>query len=211
MCMADRRPFPIHLFASVSAALMVIDMQCDFLEADAPVQADGGLAIVPKINRLIAAARRAGVAVIFTHELHRPDASDYGIELEYDPRHCEEGTRGAELLPALDVAIGDFHVYKRRYDAFVGTDMDLLLRSLQVKNLYFCGVDTDICVLSSVVSARNHDYRVAVVEDCCAGSSVEAHQAALICMGTVFGYITHSGEVVQTLERSVPELHSAAC
>lgn len=54
------------------------------------MQADGGLAVVPGINRLIAIARRTGVAVIFTHEVHRPDACDYGIELEYDPRHCEE-------------------------------------------------------------------------------------------------------------------------
>ena len=192
MAADSRKPFPEERFQGAPAALIVVDMQVDFVEPGAPVMADGGLAIVAGINRLISVARRSGTPVIFTHEIHRADGSDYGIELEYDPRHCEEGTEGAGLLPALDVAEGDLHVYKRRYDAFFGTDLDLLLRSLTVKNLVFCGVDTDICVLGSVVSARNHDYRVAVVEDCCAGSSMEAHRAALVCMGTVFGYVVRS-------------------
>jgi nicotinamidase-related amidase len=184
--------FPNERFLDAPAALIVVDMQIDFVERGAPVMAEGGLAIVPGINRLVSVARRSGTPVIFTHEVHRADGSDYGIELEYDPRHCEEGTEGAQLLPALDVGEGDLHVYKRRYDAFFGTDLDLLLRSLNIKNLVFCGVDTDICVLGSVVSARNHDYRVAVVEDCCAGSSMEAHRAALVCMGTVFGHVVRS-------------------
>lgn len=200
---SSEEKFPKDRFTDEPAALIIVDMQRDFLEAGAPVEASGGLAIVSGINRLIAGARRAGIAVIFTHEVHRADGSDYGIELEYDPRHCEEGTTGADLLPGLDVAVEDFHIFKRRYDAFVGTDMDLLLRSLKVRNLFFCGVDTDICVLASVVSARNHDYRVAVVSDCCAGSSEEAHHAALICLGTVFGHITTSVEVESVFDLCV--------
>lgn len=195
----NRRPFPAERFAAEPAALLVVDMQRDFLEAGAPLPADGGLAVVPRINHLIGLARGAGLPVIFTHEVHRADGSDYGIELEYDPRHCEEGTPGADLLPALDAAPGDRHIYKRRYDAFLGTDLDFLLRGLGVRNLYVCGVDTDICVLGSVVSARNLDYRVAVVADCCAGSSAEAHDAALVCLGTVFGHIVTTDEVAAVL------------
>lgn len=210
--MAENEPksFPQERFTDEPAALVVIDMQRDFLEDGAPVQASGGLKIVPTVNRLIASARQAGVAVIFTHEVHRADGSDYGIELEYDPRHCEEGTAGADLLPQLDIGEADFHVYKRRYDAFVGTDMDLLLRSLNVKNLFFCGVDTDICVLASVVSARNHDYRAVVVEDACAGSSEEAHRAALVCLGTVFGHITDVATVDAVFEQRVATTRASA-
>lgn len=208
MAETEAGSFP-QCFTDEPAALVIIDMQRDFLEDGAPVQACGGLKIVPAINRLIASARRAGVAVIFTHEVHRADGSDYGIELEYDPRHCEEGTTGADLLPQLDIDAADFHVHKRRYDAFVGTDMDLLLRSLKVKTLFFCGVDTDICVLASVVSARNHDYRVAVVADACAGSSEEAHRAGLVCMGTVFGHITDVATVDALFEQCVPTVRAA--
>ena len=57
----SQRPFPTNLFSNSPSALVVIDMQCDFLEDDAPVMADGGIAIVPGINRLLKAARHAGV------------------------------------------------------------------------------------------------------------------------------------------------------
>ncbi len=176
-------------FVTQLQAVVVVDMQRDFLLSGAPLMAHGGEAILRSVNQLTAAARAGGVPVVFTHEVHRADTSDYGIEVEYDPRHCEEGTVGAELHPALSVAPADYHVYKRRYDAFEATDLDLLLRGLGVRNVLVCGVDTDICVLGTVVSARNHDYRVAVVADCCAGTSPAHHDAALLCMGTVFARV----------------------
>ena len=176
-------------FSAQRQAVVVVDMQRDFLLPGAPVMADGGEAIIGAINRVTDIARARSVPIIFTHELHRPDASDYGIELEYDPPHCEQGRAGAELHPALMVDAADYHIHKRRYDAFVGTDLDILLRSLGIRNLLICGVDTDICVLGTVVSARNHDYRVAVIRDCCAGTSPAHHDAALLCMGSVFSRI----------------------
>ena len=194
--------FPEKAFRERKSALVVIDMQRDFLEDGAPVQADGGLAIIDHINTLIAATREAGLPVIFTHEVHRSDGADYGIELEFDPRHCEEGTTGADLHPDLDIIDADYHIKKRRYDAFVGTDMDLLLRSLKVENLYFCGVDTDICVLGSVVSARNHDYRCALVPEACAGSSAEAHAAALIVLDTVFSHQIPAAKAIELIAAS---------
>lgn len=190
------RDLPIVKLMSAPAALIVVDMQKDFIEAGRPLPADGGLKIIPNVNRLISVARSQSWPVIFTHETHRPDLSDYGIELEFDPRHCEETTDGPELADGIAAIEADRHIWsKRRYDAFFGTELDTLLRSLGVKNLFVCGVDTDICVLSTVCTARNLDYRVVVVSDCCAGSTERAHQAGLICLGTSFAYIACLDEV----------------
>ncbi|HEY8367849.1 MAG TPA: isochorismatase family cysteine hydrolase [Thermodesulfobacteriota bacterium] len=171
--------------------MLVIDMQRDFLEPGAPAETVGGLALVPRINRLTAAARSAGVPVIFTHERHRPDLSDFGIELEYEAIHCIEGTPGAELVAGLTVAPGDYHITsKRRYDAFEGTDLDGLLRMLGVRQLVVAGVCTDVCVSATVQRARNLNYRVFLVEDGVAATSLERHRAALLCLSHVFCRLT---------------------
>lgn len=192
----SHRVLPEDKLSAAPCALIVVDMQKDFIEPQGPLPADGGVAIIPRINQLLALARRCQWPVIFTHETHRPDLSDYGIELEFDPRHCEEGGPGPELAVGLMALPGDRHIWaKRRYDAFFGTELDTLLRSLSVKNLIVCGVDTDICVLSTVCTARNLDYRVVVASDCCAGSTERAHHAGLICMGTSFAYIAELAEL----------------
>lgn len=184
MAAPERRGPPLTAGGS---ALLVIDMQRDFLDPGAPVETPGGLALVPGINRLARAARAAGVPVIFTHERHRADRSDFGIELEYEPAHCLEGTPGAELTAGLEVDPRDYHITsKRRYDAFLGTDLDGLLRSLGVTSLAVTGVCTDICVTSTAQHARNLDYRVFVVRDGVAGTSPERHAAALLCLSHVF-------------------------
>ena len=97
------RPLPIGAVQTLDTALLVIDMERDFVDAGAVQETPGGRAIVPAINRLIAWSRGHALPVIFTHEMHRSDQSDYGIELEFDPVHCLEGTPGCELTDGLDV------------------------------------------------------------------------------------------------------------
>ena len=73
-------------------ALLVIDMQNDFLLPDAPVCTPGGMDLVPVIADLAQAFRSAALPVAFTQEMHRPDMSDFGIELHFEPIHCLEGS-----------------------------------------------------------------------------------------------------------------------
>jgi len=185
------RPLPRERMHAHDTALLVIDMERDFVDAGAVQETPGARAIVPAINRLIAWARMHRAPVIFTQEMHRADHSDYGIELEFDPVHCLEGTPGCELTDGLDVQPHDCRIrHKRRYDSFMGTDLDLLLRSKRIANLVCCGVTTHCCVMSTVYTARNLDYRVIVPRDAVAAVS-DAHQAAaLLCMSDVFAYVT---------------------
>ena len=185
---------------SKHTAILVIDMQRDFLDAGAPVATPGGLDLIPLINRLAARARGLGMPVIFTQEMHRADKSDFGIELEFEPPHCLEGTPGMDLADGLDVGASDYRILnKRRYDAFLGTDLETLLRSLRIDTLLVAGVCTDICVSSTVQHARNLDFRCYVLRDCVAGTTAERHEAALLCLGHVFGHVTSLTEVERAL------------
>lgn len=190
------RPLPRERITPANTAVLVIDMERDFVDEGAVMQTPRGLAIVPAINELTAWARRHGCPVIFTHEMHRADGSDYGIELEFDPVHCVEGTTGCELTEGLEVEPSDYRIRnKRRYDCFMGSDLDLLLRCKRVENLVCCGVTTHQCVMSTVFTARHLDYRVLLPRDAVAAVS-EAHQAAaLLCMSDVFAYVTTVAEV----------------
>ena len=192
-------PAPPRLGAH-RTAVVVIDMQRDFLDPGAPIATPGGLDLIPRINRLTARARRLGMPVIFTQEMHRADKSDFGIELEFEPPHCLEGTPGMDLADDLDVAPSDYRILnKRRYDAFLGTDLETLLRTRQVENLVVVGVCTDICVASTVQHARNLDFRCFVVRDCVAGTNAARHEAALLCLSHVFGYVVSLADVEKDL------------
>jgi nicotinamidase-related amidase len=191
------RPLPRPKIRPGNTALLVIDMQRDFLDVGAVQETPGGRVLFPVINGLAAWARAHGLPVIFTQEMHRADKSDYGIELEFDPVHCLEGTPGCELAEGVEARAGDYRIrHKRRYDAFHGTDLDVLLRARHVENLICCGVTTHVCVMSTVFTARHLDYRALVPRDAVAAVSPDHQAAALLCMSDVFAYITTSPEVM---------------
>ena len=170
-----------------ATALLVIDMQNDFLLPSSPVCAPGGLQLVPAIAGLARRARAAGAPVLFTQEAHRPDRSDFGIEAFFEPIHCVEGGTGIEIVDGLAPEPPDIVIRgKRRYDAFLGTDLDIVLRLQGIENLVVVGVCTDVCVSSTVQHARNLDYRCLVLKDATAGSSPERHDAALLCLEPSF-------------------------
>lgn len=166
-------------------ALIVIDAQFDFLamceagSADTSSANDALLGIV----RLVQAARAAGHHVIFTQEVHRPELVDFGRELDGDePVHCLEGAPGTELVGELRPAAAEWTIHKRRYSAFFATDLDLLLRGLGVRTIIVCGYLTDVCVHYTCVDAHQHDYRVRLVRDACAGSSAAASRATFAAL-----------------------------
>jgi len=196
-------------------ALLVIDMQHDFLDEGVPLEAVGGRDIIPAVARTVAAARQAGVPVIYTQEAHRPGRVDSGREADPGmgtdyypggsggqplPEHCVEGTRGIEIVDELACAPGDLRVLKRRYSCFLGTDLDLLLRGLRVETLLVTGVDSNVCVLWTTGDGFQLDYHVRVIEDCTAGTSPEEHEAAVLIMSALtMGRPVLSAEVIDAL------------
>ncbi len=176
------------------AAIIVIDVQYDFLPGGAVPSVDGNKIVSP-INRLTEAGRKAGIPVIFTQEFHRKSKVDFGREKDgAEPDHCLEGTRGVDITSELTIAPGDYVIQKPRYDIFLGTGMEYLLNGLGVKpgdTLIIAGLVTNVCIHYSAASAHQRDYRIRVVEEGCAGTSDEEHEASL----TSIEYLQAGGRV----------------
>lgn len=170
------------------AALVVIDIQKSTFIDDSAVRAidnmPGYRDYMLAARDLIDAAHAHSVPVIFVQEVHRADRIDFGRELDGEEDvHCLEGDPRTEIAKEeMGFAPGDYIVPKRRYSAFFGTDLEILLRGLKVETLILCGGLTDVCVHYTFVDAHQSDYYCRVAEDCVAGSSVEAHEAALRAM-----------------------------
>jgi nicotinamidase-related amidase len=167
-------------------ALIVVDIQSDFTlpEVDRGIPLMPGFEQrIPRAERLVDAARTADIPVVFFQEVHRPSGVDFGRELDgSEGVHCVEGAPGTELWPTLRPADDEFHIVKRRYSGFIGTEFEIVLRGLGVSTLVLIGGLTDVCVHYTFADAHQRDYYVRVVEDCVGGSSQAAHDAALDAM-----------------------------
>ncbi len=144
-----------------TTALLVIDALT--ASGDTVYEPQGDEAVFAEnCTRLTDAARKAGIPVIFTNDDH---IEGIDKELELWGPHGIHGK--VQNLPALKAGTGerDFIVPKRRYDAFFGTDLDLLLRELGVRTLIATGEDTNICVLHTLAGAYYRGYASIVAED----------------------------------------------
>lgn len=189
------------------AVLVVIDMQNDFCHDEGAKAQDGQdvssiQAIVPAMQKLVDGARAAGVPVVFTQAAHN-QWTDSEVRLE---RHvdnvpnCVDGTWGADFYGVLPTE-QDMVLKKARYSAFVGTDLDLVLRHKDVRSVIVTGTATNTCVESTGRDAFMRDYYVVAVEDCCAQANQQKHQAALNALEGTFGVVVDSNDVLDAWKR----------
>jgi len=182
-------------------ALLIVDMQNDFLTPGGRLYNAGARDLIPHINTLATAARAQAVPVIWVIQEHRRQLVDFGREADISPVHCVEGTPGAALAAGLERRDTDFTVIKRRYSGFYGTDLDLLLRCLDRNRVVVTGINSDGCVLATTLDAHARDYRVTVVADACGAGVPEAQAAALGMLGrTQPGVVMTVAEVKQHWE-----------
>jgi nicotinamidase-related amidase len=176
-------------------ALLVIDMQNGFCHPRGSVPAmlgpmAGMDAAVAGCVAAVGDARTAGVPVIYTRHCYRPGYVDAGSNFERlgagirDLEGLLRGSWDAAVLDELTPEVGDIVIDKSRYDAFYGTDLDLVLRSAGVTELVVCGVATNVCVESSVRTAYAADFSVTIVPEACAGWTTALHEAALAVLTT---------------------------
>lgn len=137
-------------------AVVVVDMQRDFVDEDGALPVPGAGETVPRIARLLEWARREGVAVAYTQDTHR--AGD--PEWEIWGRHVEEGTRGWGIVPELAPQEDEPVFRKVRYDGFYDTGLDHHLRLRGIDTLIVCGTVANICVHYTAASAGLRWYRV---------------------------------------------------
>ncbi len=223
MPLIDAEPYDFDL-APKRAALLIIDMQRDFLE-------EGGFGsslgndvsllrrTIAPTGRLLAAARRAGLTVIHTREGHRPDLSDLppAKKMRGKPklaigdagpmgRILIRGEPGHDIIPELYPLPGEPVIDKPGKGAFHATDLDAVMKNLGIAQLIVCGVTTEVCVNTSVREANDRGYDCLVVSDCVGSYFPEFQEMGLRMIkaqGGIFGWVAPSRAVIAALESSI--------
>lgn len=145
-------------------AVLVIDLQEEYIGDAALFRVPGGEALVESANRFVAAAREAGAAVIMTR-YRIPDSTPVGLTTE---RLCSPTLHRdpvAGFVPGVVVAPTDIVIDKPRQSAFLGTDLELTLRRLGVTRVIIIGVAAHACCLATAIDAASRDFEVEFVRD----------------------------------------------
>jgi nicotinamidase-related amidase len=165
-------------------ALIVADMLRDFLEPQGTLYlGDAARGIIPFVARKIADTRAAGGVVIFVCDAHAPDDPEFKLFAS----HAVKGSRGAEIIPELQVLPGDHRLEKTSYSCFHNTEMDSLLKREQVERVEIVGVCTSICVMATVKELFDRKLPRLVYREGVADFDPEAHAFALKYMERVLG------------------------
>jgi ureidoacrylate peracid hydrolase len=228
----EARPGPI-VVDPCATAIVVVDMQNDFAAPGgmfdrAGIPIDGIQAIVEPVRLVIDAGRAAGMRVVFLKMQFAADLSDAGQPdapnwIKHRPlgvgermqtptgvtgQILVEGTWNTEIVATLTPEPDDIVVSKHRYSGFYGTDLDERLRAAGIDTLIFTGATTSVCVESTLRDAFYRDYHCVLLSDCTAepiGSQLSRgnHEASLLVIETLFGWVADSGSLLTAL-RSAP-------
>ncbi|XP_076881161.1 putative inactive nicotinamidase At3g16190 [Bidens hawaiensis] len=176
---------------NTSTALLVIDMQNDFLLEDSAIRLDGGLAIVPNVIKAVEDARRRGFVVVWVVREYDPLGRD--VELFRRPFYANgnlkptsKGSKGAEMVDGLVIKPEDYKVVKTRFSAFFDTNLQSFLQGAEIDNLVVVGIQTPNCIRQTVFDAVALDYKsVTVIVDATAAATPDVHAANIYDMKNV--------------------------
>jgi biuret amidohydrolase len=205
-------------------ALVVVDMNRAHLDIDLnylPVAAEDAKRILKNVGqKVIPGFRKFRCPIIFIKTIHRVNprtgepfstASPFwkfqmekkvvsGVGRKRETK-AVPGSPVTELMPELDVRPEDFIVVKQRYSPFLGTDLDIIIRTLGIKTVVLVGVNTNNCVLCTAFEAFNRDLEVILLEDCCASmNGPQFHERAVEQIRTSLGWVSRSDRLEELLK-----------
>ena len=165
-----------------ASALVVLDMQKIILDGSAgPPTAAEKDAFLSRNARLIAAARGAGMRVIYVRNGFRPGYPEVSgrnksfASIRQSDRFPDAGD-GSQIHPAVAPQADDVVITKHRVSAFFGTELDMVLRANGIETLVLVGIATSRVVLSTLRYAADADYGIVVAHDCCSDSDPDVHE-----------------------------------
>ncbi len=187
-------------------AVLVIDVQNDFCAAGGHIEAKLGKdvadcqAVVEPIQGLAAAARRAGAVVVwikadYDRAFLSPPIHARQVARGIEKAYCVSGTWGAEFY-RVGPGEGDLVIEKHRHSAFAGTELDQVLRDRGIRTVVMAGVQTHVCVESSLRDASARGYYVVVASDCVGSYDRDLHDKTLRCVYMHFGDVVASADLI---------------
>ncbi len=210
-------PYRCEVIDPSKTAVIVVDMQNDFVAPGAPLQSAQAHAMVPLLASTLKTCRDRGMRVVYTAHVHRRDGCDMGLYSDLYPPIADrsalvDGTVGVDIFSGLAPAPGDHVVKKHRYSGFFATDLDLMLREWGVDTVIIAGTTTENCCHATARDAMFHNYRVVFLSDATgtfdypdvgygAMSAEEVHRATLSILAFSTAHVMTTKEL---LERAKP-------
>jgi ureidoacrylate peracid hydrolase len=204
-------------------AMIVVDMQNDFVAPGAPMETPAARAMVPRLAEALALCRERGIRVIYTAHVHRADGCDMGLMDDLHPPIARraglvDGTPGAGIYPELAPRPGEHVIRKHRYSAFFGTDLDIILREWGIDTVVISGTTTENCCHATARDALFRNYRVAFLADATATydypdngfgamANADVHRATLVVLADSTAHVMAVKDLARLLARgrTVPE------
>jgi biuret amidohydrolase len=187
------------------SAMIVVDMQNDFVASGAAMETPAARQIVPKIAEALGICRDAGIKIIYTAHVHRSDGCDMGLFDDLHPPIANrdalvDGTPGVEVYPDLAPAPGEHVIKKHRYSGFFGTDLDIILREWGIDTVIISGTTTENCCHATARDAMFRNYRVVFLSDATATydypdrgfgamPAVEVHHATIVILAASTAHV----------------------
>ena len=162
-------------------ALAIVDMQNDFVLPDASFCIAGAFNTIPRIQKVLEAFRKAQWPVFHIVREHRDDGMDVeSIRAEHflkNTKYAIPGTKGCEIVEALEPQKGEYRIVKKRFSAFMQTEFDFVLRRLGINHLVICGTQYPVCIRTTVFDAIAYGYEVTVLIDATSAQTSEVADA----------------------------------
>jgi len=206
-------PYQLDSIDPRTTAVIVVDMQNDFVADGAPLQSRQATDMMPRLARTLNTCRERGIRVIYTSHVHRSDGCDMGRYGDLYPPIASraaliDGTAGVDIHPGLAPAAGEHVIKKHRYSGFFATDMDLILREWGITTVAITGTTTENCCHATARDAMFHNYRVAFLSDATgtfdypdlgygALSAAQVHQATLAILAFSTAHVMTCEEFLQ--------------
>lgn len=219
-------PIVIDRIEPERTAVIVVDMQNDFVAPGAPLETPMGQELLPRLQALLAHARQTGMRVIFTAHAHRRNGCDMGLYGEIWPpieqrAGLVDGEPGIDIYPPVAPVGDEVVIKKHRYSGFFGTDLDMILRTEGITTVAVTGVTTENCCHATARDAMFNGYRVAFISDATgtfdypdigfgAIPAAEVHRVTLGVLGVSTAHVMTTQEFVQKSSSADQRKRSAA-
>lgn len=182
-------------------ALLIVDMVKDFTDPEGLVFYPENREILPRIRTVLDKCREKDSLIVFLQHCNRK--GKYDRKASAMRPNCIEGSGGEEIDAMLPVEESDYVIKKRRYSGFFGTDLDLVLRENDVKNVIIVGTKTNCCIRATVTDAFYLDYEGYVISDCVATNSETVNQVHLEDIDKYLGHVITSNTLFQMLDEGI--------
>ncbi len=187
------------------SVLLIVDMEYGFLDSKSPLFVNLGFEIVTNIKKILNIYREKKLQIIFVKREHRKSGIDIDktrVEIFKKSKGLIlENDKSSEIIDDLKPLKDEIIVIKRRWSSFFGTELDMLLRRLNIKNLIVTGIQTPNCIRATVYDALSLDYNVIVISDATASKSEKIQKNNLFDIENLGVDILTTDELIDILER----------